>query len=51
MFCVVGKFHCQAILGTPGDTAPMGAAMRRNAEDELVRDGGGFHAGNLGATI
>jgi hypothetical protein len=31
--------------------ASMGAAMRRNAEDELVRNGAGFHADYLGATI
>jgi hypothetical protein len=35
MFCVIGKFHSQAILGTPGDTAPMGAAMRQITRDAI----------------
>jgi hypothetical protein len=29
----------------------VGATMRRKAEDKLVRNGAGFHTGNLGATI
>jgi len=51
LFYVVGKFHSHGTLRAPNDMASMGAAVRGNAEDELVRNGAGFHTCNLGATI
>src|SRR5207302_4567065 len=47
----VGKGHPQAILRTPRDAAPMRAAVRCDAQHELVGDGHNFHPGDLGTAI
>ena len=50
-FGFVNKFHAYTVLRTPSDAAAVDATVRRNAEDEIVRDFLGFQANNPGSAI
>jgi hypothetical protein len=50
-FGLIRKFHSYAVLGTPDNTAMVDAAVRRNAENKLVRDCPRFHTNDPGAAV